>query len=428
MKSRLFSSIIILILLIAEDYIIYLISFSYEKGTITEIADFIIKSVLIFIFIQNLLYNALYSFKSSPVRIVSYIFIPLMISLGIADRFIAISRYYTYSKTLQKFTTGNIWRFDDSLSYIGIPGVNGYYNYYIGDSIEGASPVVFDSLGFRTYDVSYNLRSDTTDLFLGCSYTFGDYIDANLTFPYLVAKKLNHDYINGGISGYGFGQMYQIAHRLIPKKRFKYVFIQVTDWLSIRAMDLNGPTRFGYRPFPYFSDLTNSFQLNLPAYSTLMYSNKNWRKSNRSYIEKMKFSFTDGIKIEIHDYLGWQTARLQVFFGLLPEPTKRKQDLELFFYQSLIDLCLIHGATPVFYKIQYPDKNFRVLISRLSPEPKVADIDMILDSVAKMRKIKPGKIFRIHHVLGNDSVQYDAHPNIYAHSLYAQEIINVINK
>jgi len=193
-------------------------------------------------------------------------------------------------------------------------------------------------------------------------------------------------------------------------------------------MELNGPTRFGYRPFPYYSGNDASFRLNLPAYKTRMYSLRNWRKTPRSYPEKLLFSITDGFKIEIHDYYAYKIAELKVRLGIIPKPTGNKTALEIFFYDHMIDLCLENKAVPVILKLMYPDNECAPLVAHLRTRAKVIDLDSALQSVATNAGKKYGKLFRIRHVSGHDTIVFDSHPNKFAHSIIANTIYNALKQ
>ena len=426
MKKGFRSFFILFIILVGSDYAIYKASFAFGEQTWLYITDFLIKSILVFLLIIGFLYRRAFDLKSRKIITVTIITLVMAISMAIADRLVALDRFYYYSKTLTKNTTGKIWQFDKKLSYKGIPNSHGIYNYYIGDSIEGGVPLYFDSLGFRTVPDSIRLVSDTTDLFLGCSFTFGDYVEAQNTYAYLTAKQLGHQYINGAILGYGAGQMIQIADSLLRYKSFKNVFIQLSDWIVPRAMSLNGPTRFGYRPFPYFAGEGERFNLVLPAYTTRMYSIKNWRKSTRSYFEKLHFCLTDGTKIEFHDYFAYQFARLKKCLRIIPDPVKDKTRLEYYFYHYMIDLCNKYSARPVILKLRYPDADCRVLVYQLRQKATVIDLDSALQSIILKTGLNYSQLYRIRHYCGNDSIPFDRQPNKFAHAIFANTIYHAL--
>lgn len=427
MKKVFIAFFIPLGLLLAFDYLFFRLTFASGREWIA-IADFLVKSLLLFLLFINLLYNRAFSLRSGRIRIVVFIVFPLVLSMAIAHRLVAIGTFYHYAKTLPKIASGGIWQHDPFLSYRGVPLSKGSYDYYIGDSIEGSVPLSFDSNGFRTVFPPSSSTNDTADLYLGCSFTFGDFVAAEATYPFLTSHALGHPCINGALPGYGAGQMEYIAGSLLADRPLRYMFIQLSSWTVPRAMSLNGPTRFGYRPFPYYSDSSGSFAWNPPAYSNHAHVFGNWRKTGTSYWERIRFGLTDGFSIEVLDYTSWTLARCKLAFGFLPEPTKKQRRLEQEFYTRMTRLCKARNIIPVIVRISYPDSVAGNLPDTLRKLALFADADSALKSEAAGRGVPPEKLFRIYHRHGNDSIQFDAHPNPLAHRIIAATILQTISK
>ncbi len=428
MKRKVIQILFLLSFLFFTDYSFYHLKVHFGSGWIIYVIDYLLKSILIFILFESILYKTLFDFKSNKYSLSFLIVIPLLASLHISHRLIAIDKLYFLSKNITLKSSDNLWRFDKLLGHRAVPNSKGAYLYYIGDTIKGEVPVLFDSLGYRTVNHSLKIISDNTDLYLGCSFTFGDYVEAQNTYPFLTSKMLSHNYLNAGASAYGIAQMYQIAKMLIPKNKFTYVFIQLSPWLSERGMQLNGPTYYGYRPCPYFSQNKNTFYWNPPAYETIYFeaSKNNWRETKSSYFEKIKFLFTDGYKTELIDYYSCQLAKLKVKIGLIPKPTKNKKSLELYFYDELIEMCHKHSVIPVVLKLRYENNECNELVNHLSKKSVVIDLDYSLDSLANKTGIPFQNLFGIYHVQRNDSIWYDGHPNKLAHKLYSEKIYKLL--
>lgn len=403
--------------LVSNRYIIKLTEWSY----------FIFLLIFIFLFVQNLLYQRKYSFKSKKVKIFAYLLISFLLSFHLAGRINAMNNFYFYSKNKPKGTTQGLWQFDEFLAHKAIPNSKGFYEYNVGDSISGKIPVYFDSLGYRTVTPNSKINADTLNLFLGCSFTFGDYIEAKHTYPHLVSKKLDNNYINTGASAYGFGQMIQLIDSLIPKYDFKYVFIQMSPWLADRAMKLTGPTFYGYRPFPYFSDKQDSFKLNYPVFKSKMYKNKDLRETKPNYFERVQFFFTQGKNIEIMDYYTFNWNRFKS--GIINKPTIRKKELEKYFYDYAINSCRKSGATPIILKLRYENDDCADIVDFIeSKEVQVINLDYSLNELSQHNSLKYQALFSIYHKLENDSILIDGHPNNYAMELFSETIINNIKK
>ncbi len=385
-------------------------------------SDFIIKFFLLFLLFVNMTYKSFFDFKSGKLKFALFMVISIIISIHAASRLNCIDEFYFYSKTLVTRPFSNRSQPDQLLSHKGIPNSQSADCYYIGDSIHGCTPIFFDSLGYRTVPDSLKLKNEKLDLYLGCSFTFGDYIMAEDSYPYLTSKLLKNNYINAGCGAYGLGQMKLLIDSLVGKYPFNYVFIQLSPWLSERSISFNGPVDYGYRSFPYFSDYGKSFKLNPPSYSTYAYSRKNWRETPPSYSEKIQFFLTDGLKIEIHDYYCYWLSRLKAKAGIIPEPTRRKESLEKYFYSYAINKCKKNNSTPIILKLKYPKDECRELLDYLSTMAKIIDLDADLDKKVTETNCSYETLFSIYYVNGNDSIIYDHHPNELANKLFSKRI------
>lgn len=304
----------------------------------------------------------------------------------------------------------------------GIPNAKGSYNYYIGDSIKGSIEVTFDGQGFRTVPDPLKIVSDTTNLFLGCSFTFGDYILAQEGYPYKTSALLGHHFINAGASAYGIAQMKILLDSLLSNRKFHYVFVQLSPWHAERAMKLNGPSFYGYRPYPYFSEQNGAFVLNKPAYKTHLYNNMDWRISEYSYREKLSFMISDGWQIEMMDFLAYNLARIKMRLGVIPAPTKNRDALKRYFYSYTIMECHKFNAIPVFLKLAYPEVDSRDEVAYLAEKYPVIDLDEALNAeVAKTGKTYD-ELFHIYHKKGDTKLYYDVHLNGYANEIIAKKI------
>ena len=429
MKKQITQVFIIVFLLLIFDYAFFILKVSYGPKLSYYIFDYLVKSILIFVLLVDIFYKRFFDFQSSKYTVIAFVLLPLLVSLHISHRLIELDKFYFYSKISPKANSGTLWEFDNKLGHRAIANSKGSYDFYVKDLKKLEIPVFFDSFGYRTVPDLLKINSDASDLYLGCSFTFGDYVNAEETYPYLTSKSLNHNYINAGASAYGFAQMYQKAFELIPQKKFTYVFIQLSPWLADRAMEINGPTYSGYRPFPYFSDSQSGFKLNYPAYKTSMYDGikHNWRGSKFSYFEKLHFSISDGFRTEILDYYSYVFATIKSKLGLIPQPTSNKKQLERYFYDQIITLSKDNSAIPVILKLGYESKDSNDLISYISDRALVIDLDDDLNKLSNNRRDLFKKYFELHYMQGQDQIWFDGHPNSMAHHLFSTKILNSIN-
>lgn len=425
MKKKLISAFLFVVILLVIDFLYT--KFGLKRNTkIIDIIYFILASLFTFMLIANLLYGALFSFKKNKIKSIFFSILILCLSMFLAGRNVKISKHWFYAVHQSKFFSSNLWQQDKFLGFKGTPNEDGFYEYHIGNKISGKIQISFDSLGYRALKPKYQINSDTLNLFLGCSWTFGDFINSEEGFPYKISKRLNHNFINAGASGYGLSQMIQLIDSLVPKYKFKYVFVQLSPWLSDRGMKFNGPSFYGYKPYPYFSDQKNSFKLNYIPFQ-IKESKRKWR-GKKSYLQKIYFTFTTGFDKNIIDYFSFQMAVLKSNFYLINKPTKNKRDLELFFYNYVIEKCREFNAKPIIFKVGYtPVKENNLLIKVLNEKNiPVIDLDSALHTNGKyLQNIQENRIF---HLKNGKKIYYDGHPNPEVNTKISEIMVNYINK
>lgn len=381
------------------------------------IASFLIKFILLALIIFT------FTYQSGKTKILSApVILSVILALVVAERWTTMDKLYVTMTMQNKYFSKGIWDPDPKMGHVGIPHASGYYGYSIGDSIEMKVPVHLNPDGFRTAENYMNGEQKPQDLFLGCSFTFGDFLPAEQTFPYLTAQRIGHNYDNTGASAYGLVQMYLRAKELLPKQQYSYVFIQYSPWLADRAMSLTGPTLSGYYPFPYFSDKGGVFESRPVAFNSSFRGNEiNLKKyRGRSYDGKWEFIGEVGIPVEIFDFTKYHLAHLKTKVGLLPKPTTNKNDLEQFVYHKIIEEVRLHGAEPVVLCI---DCNLEApFLENL--DAKIIDIGRDIRELTDDDPEKRKKMFQIHYYTGTDSVWVDGHPNQKAHEIYSQTILN----
>lgn len=436
MKGKVLSALVFLAIYLVVDLLFFqFLSKAYSaagpaSGLIkaSEILYFIIVLLLLFIFVQNLLYNSFYNFKSSKPKVLLGLVVPLLLSIHIADRVTSLNYFYFFKKQMNKDVSAGLWTHDDKLGHKPVANASGTYDYIYSDSVQGSVPVIFSDQGFRTVPENQRIIADTTNLFLGCSFTFGGWIPAEQSYSYLVSKELGNAYVNAGGSAYGMGQMQILGDRLIPNNTYKYVFLQMSPWLADRAMSLTGPTYSGYRPFPYFTDSNERFELHYPAFSNHKFNKiKSLRTTDHSYIQKWRFTFGEGIAVKLFDYYAYTIAKYRVRLGLLAKPTKQKRELEKYFYSNMIATVRASGATPIVLKLKYDMADCKDLVDFIEAQDvMVVDLDVSLDSLSGNDAKKYDQLFSIYHYTATDSFIIDRHPNALANKLFTQTILKHI--
>ncbi len=427
MKKKIYFTGFAILFLVLVDWIFFQLRLYGNSFKYTDVLFIFIYCITLLIVILNFGYKECFDFKTKPFIFLSYFIFFLFISIFVSQRFLVVNKLYFFTKSYRQDEKGKLWQNDDKLSYKGRPDFSGTQNYFIGDSIKGFVPALFDSAGFRTVESKYKIKSDTLNLFLGCSFTFGSYINAEETFAYKLSKKLNNDFINAAGSGYGVGQMMILLDTLLSKHRLKYVFIQLSPWLIDRAIQINAPFYYFYRPIPYFSEKNDTFKLNDPAYKNTSITFKyNWNESAPDYFEKIKFTFTDGIKIEIYDYIIQKFAKFKIFVGIAPSPAKNRNDLEKYVYDIMIEKCKHYSATPVILKLSYDNAKADEISEYLKPKCVFIDLDKALYNVVNETGSSYHELYSIFHEHNGQKIIFDTHPNAFANDIIANKIYDTL--
>ena len=129
---------------------------------------------------------------------------------------------------------GRLYGFDPLMGPVPLPDANGFLQLPGGGP---AIPTHHDGDGVR---VRVGVRQGCSGLkrprlvFIGDSFTYGDFTLAENTFAYKAVIKLSGESVNGGVNGFGLAQMVLRARQLIPKYRPDYVVVQYSPWLAAR--------------------------------------------------------------------------------------------------------------------------------------------------------------------------------------------------
>lgn len=390
---------------------------------------FAVMTLLFFMLLMSLLYKRVFTLKSPVYLSVPIVLLSLFLSQFIAGRLRDINLSYERVSIYPPNKDAKLVRLEDKLVYRSNPNQSGFHYYSIGDTLFGKLPVYTDSFGFRTVPDSLKVVSDTTDLFLGCSMTFGSFIKAEEGFPYLTTKALNHSLHNAALPGYGMGQMLVLLDTMLSVKKYKYVFLQMSDWLSERSASLAG--RFlgaGYPPNRYFSENKDgSYTLN--KYAFRLNNDKPplpWYEMGRSYRNKLYYMYTDGLRHNVTGYVKLKFAQVKVALGLLPAPTENLEGLETWFYRTSIEKIRKNGAIPVLYQMWDDDSHFDRVLKNIDKDVLVMDLDAILDSTAKSTGKPRHELFRIYHVHNGQKIYYDNHANALASELMSKELLKIL--
>ncbi|MCC2637734.1 MAG: hypothetical protein K0Q68_1453 [Moraxellaceae bacterium] len=150
---------------------------------------------------------------------------------------------------------GRLYGFDPLMGPVPLPHATGFLQLPGGGR---AIPTHHDGNGVRTpvgVRHEYSPLKRPRLLFIGDSFTYGDFTLAEDAFAYKTAIKLSGESVNGGVNGFGLAQMVLRARQFIPEYKPDYVVVQYSPWLVMRSMSEFGPSYYPvHAPVPYYAD------------------------------------------------------------------------------------------------------------------------------------------------------------------------------
>lgn len=134
------------------------------------------------------------------------------------------SKLYKFETNLAKESIKNLnlSSYDDELGFVPSPGFNQIINLKSYGWFN--NKVTINNDGFRSNDNSIlNNNEDYKALIVGDSFTFGDQVDNNETWPSCLERKLNIKIANAGVFSYGAAQ--SLKRAIIEKQKRNYEII-----------------------------------------------------------------------------------------------------------------------------------------------------------------------------------------------------------
>lgn len=360
---------------------------------------------------------------------------------GVVRRMDAVYQFYKSGVGIE----GRVFAADACLGHRGIPNATGAHVYRSADKSLKRVPIRLDSLGFRTTSAPPACHpTDSLALFLGCSFTWGDYVAAEHTYPARVARRLNVRYLNTGTSAYGLAQMVQLAEKLIPEKRPNMVFVQFSPWLADRAKFMFFPNALGFMPYPYVYKGPQGPALHPAPFRSSSYrpDADRFKKSRPSLGDKLAFIRRVGLSMIAVDGLKFAWVETKLNLGLAPRPVQDNACIERFAYDRVAELCHQHGSRLVVVNLgmfsDKPDREARlrerydlsrfrdVFNTRKYPRTTFVNADSALR--AALRHPAEYTNYVLWDKVGKDSVVFDMHPNPLAHHRIAETILTTLRR
>ena len=304
-----------------------------------------------------------------------------------------------------------------------------------------------DENGFRipmsTADSISGTR-DSTILFIGDSYTFGDFCHASETFPFLVGNRSGLQVINAGVGGYGYPQMLLKANDLVGSYSPEFLVFQLAPWDLDRSISgyLPYPKLVFRVPEPHFAK-TKEGQLYIekPFYQSRLWdyaaSGKlvKYKRKKKNIINYIHFTATVFCPMKLHEFTNE--------IGTLLRGKKRRmcKDLhaaEQYTLEQTIEICKQSGTQIIYLLLgssndwtqEFYDRN-RDFLNTHDAIIEVANAENRLWKDLSFFDYE-GYIHSYAHWNSDSTEILDMHPNVAAHIKIADEIMkalsNQINK
>lgn len=352
----------------------------------------------------------------------------------------AIDKLYTHYKN-NTGVLGDVFMADDTLGHRGVPNGDGKTVYALSNSkIE--VPIKLDANGYRVPVSSQKAERDSLMMFLGCSFTWGDYVLAEQNYTSLVADSLHYTPLNCGVDAYGLAQMLILAERNIVKYHPKVLSVQYSPWLADRARFMFYPTIYGEMPYPFFTgNDKQELALHLPYFRSSLYNpaNRLFKTSPVSFSDKVSFFFKVGVPMLV-DTWKKQSFLLGMRLGIVPSSEPDNKKIEQYVYQRIHKLCKDNGVKLVVINIggfgytdeermtnHYDRKRFNTSLPSLAKEVPFIDADSVLRAGIQANE-KYSKYVHWGKNSPIDSAIYDNHPNPMAHKIIAETFVKGLKK
>jgi hypothetical protein len=178
-----------------------------------------------------------------------------LLLVGTAVPLVALLVYYaiSYHDVLVKSRWPlGVYEYDPVLGYRLSPG-------FSARLLDGSFHVSTHELGYRVPESADRVLAPPGGVMsLGCSFTFGDEVEAEQTFTYLVAERLGLPAYNYGVCAYSYPTMILQLRRLqesgvLDRLRPRVLVLGVGDWLIARSFSPFMPSDDLQYAYPYFS-------------------------------------------------------------------------------------------------------------------------------------------------------------------------------
>jgi hypothetical protein len=254
-------------------------------------------------------------------------------------------------------------------------------------------------------------------LSLGCSFTFGDGVEAEETFSYLTAKRLNLPSYNYGVCSYSYAsiilQLEDLQQRgILEKLKPSLVIIGAGNWLPGRSLKPFYPTADLQFAYAYIGKKDNRLQIMQPNdfYSTKHLYRLVDRYFNGSDSRKVKL--TPGRYLRLMS-ISPRVAKANLDHGNFKKPPITSRELYDFVLGKITGILKKYDTPIIILWMPYHDEE--EIAAGLVESIKGFENIYLVDGLAALKKYKVPREY-----------YYKRHPSVEVHATYAQALLDAI--
>ena len=290
--------------------------------------------------------------------------------------------------------------------------------------------VTFDEYGLRTIEDGNHKYSDRSLLSLGDSWTLGAQVDADETYTAIAARQIQATPLNAGVSAYGLAQMLLSAKLLIPALKPDYLVVQYSPWLVTRAVKQFADTAHGFRPNPFFVELTNgAFVVHPPVFDSkhLFPKLSDFRESNVGLADFVVFYFKVGGPLFFRNHYEYLLFRVKSALNVYSKPASDRERLIVHVYSSIAKLARSNGSA-MFILMLGRNRHIDEDKSLLSKVKGATVVDGVTAMYTHLEADSIDDWLRqFAHLRGFPPKVVNKHPNMHAHRIIGVTLADAID-
>ena len=263
-------------------------------------------------------------------------------------------------------------------------------------------------------------------LFFGDSYSFGDGVSNQETFPYLVDSLTQNKVFNFGVSGYSYAQVLRLIQSVdLNQLSARTLFFQLSPWLDERSCNEK------LEPFvriqvPFIAYQNEKVTLFPPNYLSSIFN-----VLRQNDVEQYKNGEAGWLRFYLNfgSKLFWKIVCDEVtnsYKFLAYTKIKNPLEVERFYLEVLSELSLSHDFDVVILNIGYDVEGFREIKSDYSNSSL-----LFLDLEDRLqRKLCDGCSYEKEYMHWNQdrTELIDRHYNQVAHQICSEAIVEYFSK